>query len=217
MAMETFGLISGILGILFAGTITLVIILVVRTAARERERRARLHAHAAQLGWYPITSPVPGPVAEAIRSRRTKLALGIRHSGYDAWMVWHQWTESTGSDSSTTSTKNLTRYYLWLGPAHPNVQLVRRTSIGAFFNPVRGIGTGDAEFDKRFVIKPADRPEAIQVVTPVIRQAMFAGHFLNWQVSDGTLILAYWDTPRIENLQPRADGIVHLAHLLSNR
>jgi hypothetical protein len=117
VAMETFALISGILGILFACAITLVIVLVVRTAARERERRARLHAHAAQ----------------------------------------------------------------------------------------------------RFVIKPTDRPEAIQVVTPVIRQAMFAGHFLNWQVSDGTLILAYWDTPRIENLQPRADGIVHLAHLLSNR
>jgi hypothetical protein len=209
-------LVFGLFGVFFAGVVTLVIILAVRAAARERERRARLHAYAAQLGWYPIAGPVPDPVAEAVRSRRTQLALGIRNPEYGSWMVWHRWTESSGGDTNTTSTKNLTRYYLWLGPG-PDVRLVGRSGIGAFFNPVRGIGTGDEEFDRRFVIKPADRPEAIQVVTPEIRQAMLAGYFGNWQITRGTLIVSYWDTPRIENLQPRADAIVHLARMLTNR
>ncbi|MGH3388638.1 MAG: hypothetical protein ACRDOO_07155 [Actinomadura sp.] len=216
MTMDSaLALIPGLFGIVFAGILALVIILVVKAAARERERRARLHAYAAQLGWHPIAGPVPDPVAEAIRSRRTKLALGTRYSGHDTWVVWHQWTESSGSDSSTSSTKNLTRYYVWLGPG-PDVRLVRRSSIGAFFKPVRGVGTGDEEFDRRFVIKPTDRPELTQVVTPAIRQAMLAGHFVDWQITRGTLILAFWDTPKIENLQPRADGIVHLTRLLTN-
>jgi hypothetical protein len=200
---------------IFVGGVALLIILVVRASLRERERRVRLHAHAAQLGWHPIAGPVPDPVAEAARSRRTKLALGARQSGYDAWVVWHQWTESSGSDSNSSRTVDLTRYFLWLGPPYPDVKLVRRTSIGGYFKPVRGIGTGDMEFDKRFLIKPADRHDAVQMVTPEIRQAMLAGYFANWEISGGTLILAYGDVPRTENLQPRADGLTHLARMLA--
>jgi hypothetical protein len=207
----------GIFGIMVAGFVALFAVLATWAVRRHRGQKARLRAHAAQLGWHPIVGPAPDLVAESAASGRTELALGTHHSGFDVWMVWHLWYESSSSPGNgTQSMRNLTRYFLWLGPAYPDVRLARRSGVGAFFDPVRGIGTGDAEFDKRFVIKPSDRPEVIPMVTPVIRQAMLAGHFLNWQISGGLLILAYADRPRIENFQPRADGIAHLAGLLTH-
>jgi hypothetical protein len=201
---------------LVAGVVVLFALLVTVAVRRHRGQKARLQEHASELGWHPVFGPAPDLVAESAASRRTELALGTHRSGFDVWMVWHLWYESSGAGDGGQSMRNLTRYFLWLGPTYPDIRLSPRSSIGAFFDPVRGIGTGDAEFDKRFAIKPSDRPEVIPAVTPLVRQAMLAGHFRNWQISGGVLILAYADRPRIENFQPRADGIVHLARLLTH-
>lgn len=198
--------------VIFGGLITLMISLGMRAVKRERMRRAQLWAYAAQVGWQPLQPgiPVPGPVADAARSRRSQMVVRTRLREFDMWLVWHQWTESTSSgDSTTTQTRHLTRYYLWPNRPYPNVQLVGRTRIGASLMPVRGAGTGDAEFDRRFLVRGT--PE---LLSPALRQAMLAGSVPVWQLNGGTLITAYNDSPRPDTLQYRAEVISQIARCL---
>src|SRR4051812_4875332 len=120
-SLSAFSLFPGAFGTFFVGFAALAIVLAVIGRRRERERQVQLQAYAAQLGWHPIVTAVPGPVSKAVSSHRTKLALGTRRGEFDMWVVWHRWTESTGGENSTTRTRNLTRYFLWLGPAYPDV------------------------------------------------------------------------------------------------
>lgn len=200
----------------FFGLVGLVFFLLGKAAARERRRLAELFAYAAQNGWQPVTAatPVPQPVGEAAASRRSKLAVGARRA-YDLWVVWHQWTESTSSgDSTTYTTRNLTRYFLWLGPAYPNVRVSARTSLGALLMPVRGVGTGDPVFDKRFLVRAALPDVAVQLFTPALREAMMTGQVPAWEISAGALILAFPDAPDVHTLEPRAETITYLARML---
>lgn len=217
-AADAFDLAPVVFSGLFAAVVALLIVAAVMAAARERRRREQLHAHAAQWGWRPVTiaAPAPGPVSEAARSRRSRLVLGTRLQGFDLWLVWHQWTESTGSgDSTTSTTRNHTRYFLWLGGSYPDLRLERRSRIGAFLKPVRGIGTGDAEFDRHFLVRGARGHEALRVLTPDVRHAMMTGRLPVWRISGGVLITGHQDVPRVENLQPHADVIVYLARMLT--
>jgi hypothetical protein len=208
-------LIPAIFGGFFSIAIIVVIVIAVVVVRRERGRVAELHAYAARSGWLPITGPAPEPVVEDARSRRCKLALGAQRGPHHLWVVWHQWIESSGSgDSSSSRTRNRTRYFLWLGPGYPDVSLRRRTSLGAFFKPVRGVGTGDAAFDKAFVVRPGDSHEPLRLLTPPLRAAMLARRLPIWAINGGVLITAYDDVPRIDNLQPRADAICSVADAL---
>lgn len=195
--------------------VVLVVVLIIFTVRRERRRREQLQAYAAQTGWYPITSPAPEPVVDAMRSKRSKLAVGTQLGPFNTWLVWHQWTESTGGETTTTSTRNLTRYFVWLGPSFPDVQVRRRTGIGGFLKPVRGIGTGDPAFDKAFLVRPSDDPAPLRLLTPAMRQALLSGQLPVWTISAGVLITGYDDIPRPDNMQPRADVIVYLAQMLT--
>jgi hypothetical protein len=207
--------IPALFGVFFVTAVVLLIVYAVAAVRRERRRREQLRGYAARLGWLPITGPVPEPVAKDARSRRCRLALGLRRGGHDLWVVWHQWTESTGSgEGSSSRTRNRTRYFLWLGPAYPDIAVRRRTGIGAFFKPVRGIGTGDAGFDKAFLVRPSDTYEQRRLLTPPLREAMLARRLPVWEIAGGVLITAYEDMPRIENLQARADAISYLARAL---
>lgn len=197
------------------GMFLLVILVVVFAHKRDRAHLEGLIGYALDTGWYRFGPPAPRPVDSDARSRRTRLALARRLGESEVWTVWHRWTESSGENSSTT--RHRTFYYLWLGPSFPNVEVVRRTSIGAFFKPVRGVGTGDPEFDKRFVVKPTDRPEILAAVTPAVRHAMLKGYVWQWRISEGTLIQSYDEALRLEALQPRAEAIAYLAHLITGR
>jgi hypothetical protein len=203
--------------VLFGTAAAAVAVLAVTVIRRDRRRREELRAYAAQAGWWPVAGPaagpaqLPGPVAEDARSRRCKLAFGARRGRYDVWMVWHQWVESTG-DSSTT--RNLTRYYLWLGPSHPDIALRRRTGIGAFFKPVRGAGTGDAAFDRAVLVRPGDGGAQWGLLTPPLREALLARRLPLFQITGGVLITRYGDVPRIDNLDARAAAICELADAL---
>jgi hypothetical protein len=213
--MSLLDAIPTIFGGFFSTAIILVVVVVVVVGRRERNRVAALHAYAAQSGWQPITGPAPEPVARDARSRRCKLALGARRGPHHLWVVWHQWIESTGSGQTSSSRRrNRTRYYLWLGSDYPDVSLRRRTGIGAFFKPVRGVGTADAAFDKAFLVRPGDSYEPLRLLTPPLREAMLAGRLPIWAIDGGVLITAYDDVPRIENLQPRADAICYVADAL---
>ena len=197
---------------LFIVALIVLIVLAVKGYRRERRRRAELDLYATQLGWQPIAGPVPEPVAKDVRSRRNKLALSTQRGPHPLWLVWHQWTESNGETSTTT--RNLTRYYIWLGQGHPDIQLRRRSRIGAFFKPVRGVGTGDAAFDRAFLVRPSGTYEHQRLLTPQLRAAMVARQVPAWRITGGVLIIGYGDVPRIENLQPRADVICYLAQAL---
>jgi hypothetical protein len=195
----------------FAAFVVGMVLLVVRAARQERVRREELWAYALQYGWRPppMGAPLPAPVEEAARSRRSRLVLATRFQGFDLWLVWHQWTESSSTgDTTTHTTRNLTRYFLWPGRAYPDVRLARRTKIGASLMPVRGAGTGDAEFDRRFLVR------GDFAVPPALRRAMLAEHLPTWEIVGGVLVTSYSDTPRIQNLQHRADAIVRIVHML---
>lgn len=192
--------------------IALVVVAVVFAHRQDKRRMGRLTAYAFDTGWQYLAPPVPAPVGEAARSRRTRLALA-RPGEPAVWLVWHRWTEGGGDNSST---ENRTFYYLWLGLGYADVRVSRRTSIGAFFAPVRGVGTGDSEFDKRFVIKSPAPGAALMAVTPAARQAMMSGHVANWSITNGTLVQTYTDSPTAESLQPRVDLLVYLARLITS-
>jgi hypothetical protein len=196
-------------GVFFA----LVIVLMIVGMRRERARRERLRAYAVQHGWRRLTpdAPVPGPVAKAAASRRTQLAFATNLRGFDLWLVWHRWTESSGSgENSTHHTRHLTRYFLWPGRPCPQVRLMRRTRIGASFMPVRGLGTGDPEFDRRFLMRGDER----FAISSALRQAMIVDELPAWDISDGILTTEYRDAPTADNLQWRADAIARIAQLL---
>jgi hypothetical protein len=213
--MSLLDFIPMIFGGFFSTALVLVIVVVVVVARRERAKLAELRAYAAQSGWLPITGPAPEPVERDARSRRCKLALGVRRGPHHLWVVWHQWIESTGSgDNSSSRRRNRTRYFLWLGPGYPDVSLRRRTGIGAFVKPVRGVGTGDAAFDKAFLVRPGDSHEPLRLLTPPLREALLARRLPIWAIEGGVLITAYDDIPRIENLHPRADAICYVADAL---
>lgn len=211
---DAFGLVMGIFFGVFALIIPLVIVLAVALWVRERRRQERLYGYALSLGWQPVhrSAPLPPVVAEAAGSRRTRLVLATRLHGRAMWLVWHQWTETVGD---TTSTRNLTRYFVWLGPSYPEVRLDRRTGLGGLLKPVRGVGTGDAEFDRRFLIRGPGEHAAGRLLSPAVREGMVAGRVPPWQISGGVLIMAHKDTPRVENLQPWADTAGYLAGLLA--
>jgi hypothetical protein len=216
-ADSAYAMLPLVLGGIFAGFITLVVVVVVKAAQRENRRQEQLRAHALSCGWHPVPlgAPLPPPVVAAAGSRRSKLVLGTRIQGFDLWLVWHQWTESTSTgDSTTYSTHNLTRYFLWPGRPYPDVRLGRRTRIGASLMPKRGIGTGDTEFDKRFLVRGGPGTEPLGLLTPGLRQAMLAGNLPTWEIAGGVLTTAYNDIPSIENLQYRANLIVHIVRLL---
>ncbi len=198
---------------LFAGFIALIVFAVMQAARHDRARREQLWAHAMRFGWRAFApgEPAPSAVASEAGSGRTKLALVTRLHGYDVWLVWHQWTETSSSgDSTTSSTHHLTRYYLWPHSMRPDVRLSRRTRLGASLMAVRGAGTGDAEFDRNFMVHTA----APVYLPDGVRYGMMTGDLPIWQISAGALVTSYADPPRAENLQYRADVIVRLVHAL---
>ncbi|QKG23543.1 hypothetical protein [Actinomadura verrucosospora] len=200
------------------GIVALAVVGIVWGVVQNGRRIKALHAHAAACGWWPITpdQPMPVPVAEAARSRRTKLAVATTRE-HPMWLVWHRWTESSGTgDNRTTSTRDLTRYFLFLGPGYEDVEVVKRTAIGGFFMPVRGVGTGDADFDKRFLIRGPGEHQAVRLLTPSIRAAMLSGHAPAWAVSAGVLISADSVAPSVESLEPRAQALIVLARMLAS-
>jgi hypothetical protein len=103
---------------------------------------------------------------------------------------------------------------LWLGPGYPDIELRRRTGIGALLKPVRGAGTGDAAFDRAFFVRTGDGYEHLRLLTPQLRNAMLDRRVPLWQLTGGVLVIGYGDVPRVENLQYRADVICHLAGML---
>ncbi|KAB2373212.1 hypothetical protein [Actinomadura montaniterrae] len=203
---------------LFVGLVVLAVVVIVWSAVRSHRQMRELREHIAACGWRPVErdEPMPRPVASAVRSRRTKLAVAAEEP-YPLWLVWHRWTESQGTgDSRRTSTHDLTRYFLRPGGGFRDVEVVKRTAIGGFLMPVRGVGTGDAAFDKRFLIRGLGEQQAVRLLTPALRAAMLAGDVPPWEVAGGVLISAYTDAPSIGTFQPRADALVRLAGMLTD-
>lgn len=202
---------------LFIALATLTGVVIVGSAVRGRRRTKQFRAHAAACGWRPLTAdqPVPGPVASAARSRRTKLAFAAERE-YPLWLVWHHWIETSGTgDSRSTKTHDLTSYFLPLGPGFQDVEVVGRTALGGFFKPVRGAGTGDPAFDKRFLVRGLGEQQAVRLLTPELRAAMVAGEVPAWTVRARVLISSYSSPPSAETLEPRADALIAVARMLT--
>lgn len=221
----------------FAGFVALLLALNAAVRWRLRRRMARLRAQSAQFGWHPITDPVPGPVATALRSRRCKLALAMQYEGRQVWMIYHQWTERSASRRSER-VEDLMRYFLDLGPGYPSILLRRRTVMDGDQWPVEGMGglvekfidgmrglpdsyTGDAEFDRRFSFQVLQThqvrhatAEPLRLLTPPVRAAMVADQLPLWGLDGGILSIRYPYEPDADRLQAGAEAIVRLAGML---
>ena len=183
---------------------------------------AQLLEQAGRLGWQKVDDPSVAPpvVAEMARSPRSVLLLYHRERGI--WLSWHRWRESSsrpGGDgrSTSTSTYDLTSYLVALNGPFPDMSVIARTKVGGFLKARRGLGTGDQDFDRRFVIKPGDSPQAAQVVTPHLVHALKTGEVPQFSITKG--FLGTSDNAALDwrQLQPRADQLSHLARLLMSR
>lgn len=178
---------------------------------RERAEVAPIQDYALDAGWSAFGPPVPPPVDVAVRSPLTKLALTCQVGGHQVWMVWQRWP---GSDADGRGPLGLTRFYVWLEDHYPDMQVRRRDTLSLLVLPVQGIGTGEPEFDRHYMIKSTGSDAPLRVLTPAVRQVMIAGRAREWEISAGTLIHTYEDKERVETLQGRAEGVANFAQLL---
>lgn len=181
---------------------------------------AELIGQAAHLGWQKVDDPsrAPAAVIEAARSRRTVLLL--HHPQRQVWLCWHRWTEtSTSADGrqSSSRTHDLTTYFVAVPGSFPDMSVVRRTKLGGLLKPKRGVGTGDDDFDRRFVVKPSGSPQAARVVTPRMAEALRAGEVPEFSLSSNVLSTSHHTRPDWRELEPRAEQLGRLARLLASQ
>lgn len=202
---------------LLAVLIAVLVASVVLARAWRRRRWARLRARAARLGWQPITGPMPAPVAEALGSRRCQIALGARHQGHRVWMVYHRWS------GEKSRTHELTRYFLELGPGFPDIRLHHRPDSDepppepetGEAPRMREFDTGFDKFERRFRFVAPDEFDPLPLLTPALQKAMVSGYLPLWEIAEGVLVTRHPDEPGMATLRSRADGIVHLAGMLT--
>jgi hypothetical protein len=197
--------------------VSAIIVLAVVGTVQARKRMRELLAYAAANGWSQGegVAQLPPVVAKVLRSRRSKLAL--HRQDRPMWMAWHRWSEETHTSTSNTSssrTYDETHYFLALPRVFPDMSVARRTKVGAFFKPRRGIGTGDDEFDRLFVIKPVESLEAIRTVNSRLMQALRSGTVPPFAITGNVLHTRYDDVPSTANLMPRTGAISGVARLL---
>lgn len=213
--------VGGVIAAIAAAGVFGVLAVLLRRAGRTIDRRREallreLIAYAVECGWrtVPVPSSLPAPVARAARSRNSRLVLATDAGGLDTWLVWHHWVQSSGQISAD---RDLTRCFVRLGAAVPDAVLRRRTGVGAFFRPVRGVGTGDAVFDRRFLARGSDREAVRRLLTPELRRDMLSGRRPMWAVDRGMLVVFHESPPRANNLRPWAASAASLARLLTSR
>lgn len=186
--------------------------------SRAAHRQAReLSEFAALSGWTAPADPLPPTLAPVAASARSRMMLYSHRNGCHVWLSWHRWTEtSTGNPSrrASSTTHDLTRYFVTLPRRRPNVAVQRRTGLAGLLKPVRGAGTGDPPFDRAFLVKPADEPVALALVTAPMRDALRRGLVPPWQIVDDLLVTGYSRPPTVENLNAHADAAVHAVRLL---
>jgi hypothetical protein len=198
--------------------VVLIIAALMVIASRVGARRSReFAAFAASSGWTEPPSPLPEPLVTVARSYRSRLMLYSHRDGFDVWISWHRWTEISGGNPtrrSGSTTHDVTRYFVALGRRRPNAVVQRRTGLGGLLKPVRGHGTGDAEFDRAFVVRPTDEPVVLALLTPPMRAALRSGRVPPWQIADDLLITTYLRPPTAATLNAHADAAVQAALLL---
>jgi hypothetical protein len=213
----------GVFGVL----VGVVVLVSLYAAMKERTQGQELRAYATEQGWHEPgpTDALPAPVAAAKDSSRSRLLLTTRRDGENVWVSWHRWTERSDSrrynattqqwetDTSST-THDLTRYFVRAG-GHPEpISFKKRTTLGGIFMPVRGEGTGDASFDRAFLVQPKEGAP-VHLLTQEVRDEMLAGLLPLWEIdASGMLVTCYDDPPKIETLEQHADALLHLLDLL---
>ncbi|WP_162641575.1 hypothetical protein [Streptosporangium sp. 'caverna'] len=161
---------------------------------------------------------------EVAQSTRMRCMLEKRVGRSMVWMTWHQWQETTSSstyrdgkwesDSSTTRYDE-TRYFIVLPGRMPDVAVVRRTRIGGLLRRVRGPGTGDAAFDRAFLLKSRDDGVPRGVLSSRLRKAMLARRLPPWESRNSILFTVHRDQPTLATLDSRAAAIAEIAAHLS--
>jgi hypothetical protein len=213
-------------GLVIAAVFALIIALAMTLKVRERRQFSQLLEYAASQDWHPVTDPAGllPLIADALLSKRSKLFRRFRTM--PLWISWHQWTEisrgstynpSTQRWESRTSyvTHDLTRYFMMLPGTYPDMTVERRTKMGGLVKPRRGLGTGDDEFDRRFLVKPPDDPGTVGHITQRLAQALLSQAVPPFGISGNVLIVRYDDRPTRANLEYRADQVKRLTLLLT--
>jgi hypothetical protein len=179
------------------GCVLLLVLAVIVLVRYGRRRQAELDERAAGYGWAVIGKVgLPTPLTAVIRRGTVHRVWHRSTAAGPEWCIWHYWSTSSGfGKDSSTKRHNRTDFVAAVpGRALPNLKLTRRTSLGAAIRPVRGVGTGDPEFDRRFLIAPANGPGAT-VVGPRIRSMMLAGDLPAWHLAGNFVFFAVDSAP----------------------
>jgi len=196
--------------------VTAIIIIGIVLTVREKKRVQGLREYAADRGWRPVagSAPLPSPVTAAAGSPHAQFTLERDHPRM--WVSWHSWQETSSNSDGSSSTwyHQLTRYFTELAGGFPDCEVSRRTRLGAWVVPRRGLGTDDDAFDRAFVISPKNNVAVRELFPRVMRQALLQGSVPPWSIRTNVLMTSYDDAPTIENLEQRAQDLVRLASLL---
>lgn len=200
------------------GAVLAIIVAAIAVKAKERDRRRYLNSYLTAQGWHPLGHTLPPIVSASVRSSRTQVAAAKSVGGLDVWVVWHEWVQNIHESDGDTRrrVREQTRYLLWLGPNHPDMEVKRRTSIGSTVMPARGIGTGDAEFDRAFVVHSLQGSYARQLMGPQVRRLALVSSAPPWRIEGGMLVIEIPQKMQVETLEPTVSWLVNLAAALAS-
>jgi hypothetical protein len=195
---------------------------VVRSARAETRRvhdaDAAFVAAARADGWSVVAPTVAAKVLGTLVTwKPARLVMTRPNDAGDLWFTWHYWvTYSSNGRVTMAERHHRGRYYTRLPVASPArlIAVQRRSTLGATLKAVRGIGTGDAEFDRRFMVKPVNDPGGAALATPLVRAALMSGTIPPFSVYGGFAMITFEDRPREQTLAERTQAIVTLASLL---
>lgn len=209
--------------LVFAGWGFLAVFMVVSGFAVRRAKRAaalrmaEFHAYAQATGrrTLPLDHPL-GPAGDGPRGARRVLCLERRTGTRTVRVVCHHWWETTSDGTVTSSTPRFAAHYLvpLVGGPFPDVAFRVRTRLGGAVVPVRGPGTGDAGFDRRFLVAGPGGVALARLLPPPMRHAMPTGAVPPWSIVSGVLVTLFPSHPAVADLNPRAEAAVRLAALV---
>jgi hypothetical protein len=166
------------------------------SAAATNARWTELRTHATDLGWTEVApEEVPPEIAHLVRWRRPRRILRGPAGGDPMWLVWHQWTRRRGKSRST---HNAIRLLVAQPVDWPDLTVVRRSALGAKLMPVNGAGTGDAQFDRAYLIRTDDPAGAPVTLTADIRAALLRGDIVPFAVDATIATILERQTPDVE-------------------
>jgi len=169
-------------------------------------------------GWSVVPAAEAAAELGPLVTWRAARRVMVRHGDAgDFWFTWHFWISyHRHGRAIIPQHHHRSRFIAPLSnsPTDGLIAIQRRSPLGRTLKRVWGMGTGDAEFDRRFVVKPADDPVAVAIATPAVREALMSGAIPPFSVFRNFVSLSYEYPPWPNIIAEGTRAITALSDLL---